>query len=34
VSHDREVVVLDLDTNAVIGKIPGTSLLSGAKMIG
>src|ERR1700676_2738198 len=23
VSHDREVVVLDLDTNAVIGKIPG-----------
>ena len=26
VSHDREVVVLDLDTNAVIGKIPGTSV--------
>ena len=24
VSHDREVVVLDLDTSAVIGKIPGT----------
>jgi hypothetical protein len=23
VYHDREVVVLDLDTNAVIGKIPG-----------
>lgn len=26
VSHDREVVVLDLDTYAVIGKIPGTSV--------
>ena len=26
VSHDREVVVLDLDTNAVIGKIPGKSV--------
>src|ERR1017187_6239410 len=26
VSHDREVVVLDLDTNTVIGKIPGTSV--------
>ena len=26
VSHDREVVVLDLDTNAVIGKIPGASV--------
>ena len=26
VSHDREVVVLDLDTNAVIGKIPGTGV--------
>lgn len=26
VSHDREVVVLDLDTNSVIGKIPGKSV--------
>jgi len=26
VSHDREVVVLDLDTNAVVGKIPGNSV--------
>lgn len=26
VSHDREVVVLDLDTGAVIGKIPGKSV--------
>ena len=26
VSHDREVVVLDLDSNAVIGKIPGKSV--------
>lgn len=26
VSHDREMVVLDLDTNAVIGKIPGTGV--------
>jgi len=26
VSHDREVVVLDLDTNALIGKIPGASV--------
>ena len=26
VSHDREVVVLDLDTNAVIGKISGASV--------
>ncbi|HZT69372.1 MAG TPA: YncE family protein [Terriglobia bacterium] len=26
VSHDREVVVVDLDTNAIIGKIPGKSI--------
>ena len=26
VSHDREVVVLDLDTNAIVGKIPGKSI--------
>lgn len=26
VSHDREVVVIDLDTNAIVGKIPGTSI--------
>ncbi len=26
VSHDREVVVLDLDTNAIVGKIPGKSV--------
>jgi DNA-binding beta-propeller fold protein YncE len=26
VSHDREVVVLDLDTNAIIGRIPGKSV--------
>ena len=26
VSHDREVVVLDLDTSAMIGKIPGKSI--------
>jgi len=26
VSHDREVVVLDLDSGAVIGKIPGKSV--------
>jgi DNA-binding beta-propeller fold protein YncE len=26
VSHDREVVVLDLDTNAIVGRIPGKSV--------
>src|SRR5665213_585558 len=26
VSHDREVVVLDLDTNAILGRIPGKSV--------
>ncbi len=26
VSHDREVVVVDLDTNAIVGKIPGKSI--------
>src|SRR5712691_9244156 len=26
VSHDREVVVLDLDSGAVIGKIPGSDV--------
>ena len=26
ISHDREVVVLDLDSNAIVGKIPGKSI--------
>jgi hypothetical protein len=26
VSHDQEVVVVDLDSNAIIGKIPGKSV--------
>jgi DNA-binding beta-propeller fold protein YncE len=26
VSHDQEVVVLDLDSNAIVGKIPGKSI--------